>query len=232
MRQRPSLSRCLLLLLVLLPGRRGLAQTPALPPTPAQWAAELRAFARQDSLTPPPARPVLFYGSSSIRKWETLAADFPGQPVLNRGFGGSRFPDANYFFEPLVVRYRPRLVVLYEGDNDIAAGATPEQVYESFLAFDKLMRRHKATRHTPVVFIAIKPSLARWALYPPMQQANSLIREYIAAHPQHLRFAEVGPAMLGADGRPRPELFEADGLHMTRAGYAVWTRVVGAYLSK
>ncbi|WP_375418419.1 SGNH/GDSL hydrolase family protein [uncultured Hymenobacter sp.] len=207
------------------------AQTPARP-DPAQWAAELRAFARQDSRTPPPAAPILFYGSSSIRKWETLAADFPGRPVLNRGFGGSRFPDANYFFEQLVVRYRPRLVVLYEGDNDIAAGATPRQVYESFQTFEKLMRRHEATRRTPLVFIAIKPSLARWALYPRMQEANALIRHYIAAHPQLLRFADVGPPMLGADGRPRPELFEADGLHMTRAGYAVWTRVVGPYVGK
>lgn len=221
-----------LLLLLLLPGRRGLAQPTSLPPDPAQWAAEVRAFARQDSLTPPPAAPVLFYGSSSIRKWTTLAADFPGQPVLNRGFGGSRFPEANYFFEPLVVRYRPRLVVLYEGDNDLAAGATPQQVYESFRAFERLMRGSKTTHRTPVVFIAIKPSLARWALYPQMQAANNLIRQYIVAHPQHLRFADVGPVMLGPDGRPRPELFEADGLHMTGAGYEIWTRVVGQYLGE
>ncbi|WP_375435346.1 GDSL-type esterase/lipase family protein [uncultured Hymenobacter sp.] len=162
--------------------------------------------------------------------WKTLAFDFKGQPVLNRGFGGSRFPDANHFFDKLVVRYQPRQVILYEGDNDIAAGATPAQVYDSFLQFEKLMR--KKLPETALIFLAIKPSLARWSLYPKMQEANSLIKQYIEAHPQQLRFADVGTPMLGPNGQPRPELYLEDGLHMTPAGYEIWTRVVRPYLVK
>lgn len=206
----------------------GYAQT-ATPPA-VQWTTELREFTRQDSLKKPPIASILFYGSSSIRMWETLATDFPNQPALNRGFGGSRFPDAIQLFDRLVVRYRPRQVVLYEGDNDIAAGATPQEVYASFRAFEKLMRQKLPK--SQLVFLSIKPSLARWEFYPKMQEANNLIRQYIKAHPKQLRFVDVGTPMLGADGKPRPELFLEDGLHMTRAGYEIWTQAVRPYIAK
>jgi lysophospholipase L1-like esterase len=201
------------------------AQTSKAPPiNPAQWTDELRAFAQQDSLTAPPARPILFYGSSSIRKWETLAADFPARPVLNRGFGGSRFPDALYFFDRLVVAYNPRQVVLYEGDNDIGSGATPQEVYQSFLAFEKLMQQKLPK--VPLVFLAIKPSPSRWELYPKVQEANRLIREYIVAHPKRLRYLDTATPLLGPNGRPRPQFYVSDSLHMTPTGYEVWKRVV------
>jgi lysophospholipase L1-like esterase len=207
----------------------GYAQTVA-PPASAQWTTELREFARQDSLKKPPIASILFYGSSSIRMWETLATDFPDQPVLNRGFGGSRFPDAIQLFDKLVVRYRPRQVVLYEGDNDIASGAIPQEVYASFRTFEKLMRQKLPK--SQLVFLSIKPSLARWELYPKMQEANNLIRQYIEKHPKRLRFIDVGTPMLGADGKPRPELFLEDGLHMTRVGYEIWTEAVRPVLAK
>lgn len=197
---------------------------------PAQWTNELRAFARQDSLTPPPARPILFYGSSSVRKWETLRQDFPGRPVLNRGFGGSRFPDALYYFDKLVVAYQPRQVVLYEGDNDIGSGASAQEVFQSFLAFEKLMQQKLPK--VPLVFLAIKPSPSRWALYPTVQEANRLIRAYITAHPQRLRFVDTATPLLGPNGRPQPQFYVADSLHMTPAGYTVWKQVVQPALKR
>lgn len=206
-----------------------LAQTNP-PINPQQWANELRAFAQQDSSNPPPKNPILFYGSSSIRKWETLKADFAGQPVLNRGFGGSRFPDALYFFDKLVVAYQPRQVVLYEGDNDIGSGATPQEVFQSFLAFEKLMQQKLP--NVPLVFLAIKPSPSRWALYPKVQEANHLIKNYIEQHPKRLRFVDTATPLLGPNGRPRPQFYVSDSLHMTPAGYTVWKAVVGKGLKR
>ncbi|TGE05228.1 SGNH/GDSL hydrolase family protein [Hymenobacter fodinae] len=209
----------------------GLAQTSKVPPiNPEQWTSELRAFARQDSMSPPPTRPVLFYGSSSIRKWESLSQDFAGRPVLNRGFGGSRFPDAIHFFDRLVVAYNPRQVLLYEGDNDIGAGATPQEIYRSFLTFDSLMRAKLPK--VPLVFLAIKPSPSRWGLYPKVQEANRLIREYIAAHPKRLTYLDTATPLLGSNGKPQPQFYVSDSLHMTPAGYNVWTRVVRKKLKK
>jgi len=228
---RRTFQHCsVVLLLLLLPLLKGAAQMPDQKPNPGQWSAELRAFAQQDSMQQPPVAPILFYGSSSLRMWTTLATDFPGRPVLNRAFGGSRFPDATYFFDKLVVAYQPKQVVLYEGDNDIGAGATPQQVYQSFRVFAELMRR-KLPR-TQLVFLAIKPSLSRWARYPKMQEANKLIRKYIEAHPKQFRFVDVATPLLAPDGKPRPELYREDGLHMTPAGYEIWTRVLEPYLVK
>lgn len=218
---------CLLLVLSVL---SSFGQATIEPINPEQWKGEMQDFSRQDSLQKPPVAPLLFYGSSSVRMWKTLAIDFKGRPVLNRAFGGSRFPDAIHFFDELVVRYRPRQVILYEGDNDIGAGATPAQVYDSFLQFEKLMR--EKLPETELVFLSIKPSIARWASYPKMQEANLLIKQYIEAHPQRLRFADVGTPMLGPNGQLRPELYMKDGLHMTPAGYKIWTQVLRPYLKK
>ncbi|HEX8428928.1 SGNH/GDSL hydrolase family protein [Hymenobacter sp.] len=217
-------------MLLVLTVLKSFSQATTPPLNPDQWKTEIEAFNREDSLRKPPKTPLLFYGSSSVRMWKTLATDFKGRPVLNRGFGGSRFPDASYFFDKLVVRYRPRQVILYEGDNDISAGASPQQVYESFIEFEKQMRLKLPKAE--LIFLSIKPSLARWALYPKMKEANSLIKQYVEAHPKRLRFVDVGTPMLGADGQPRPELYIEDGLHMTPAGYAIWTRVLEPYLKK
>ncbi|RSK42963.1 SGNH/GDSL hydrolase family protein [Hymenobacter perfusus] len=221
---------CASLLLLAVAGSTATAQAQVQPVNPSQWTPELRAFTRQDSLTPPPQRPVLFYGSSSIRKWETLGQDFPGRPVLNRGFGGSRFPDALYYFDKLVVAYNPRQVILYEGDNDIGSGATPQEVFRSFLAFEKLMQQRLPK--VPLVFLAIKPSPSRWALYPQVQEANGLIRAYITAHPKYLHYVDTATPLLGANGRPQPQFYVSDSLHMTPAGYEVWQRAVKPALKK
>ncbi|GGF06759.1 SGNH/GDSL hydrolase family protein [Hymenobacter cavernae] len=193
------------------------------------FANEIAAFAHQDSLLPPPARSIVFTGSSSIRMWTTLAADYPGRPVLNRGFGGSQLSDVNRYFEQLVTRYHPRQVVLYAGDNDINAGVSPEQVVEAFRTFAE--RLHRELPGTRLVFISIKPSLARFAQYGQMQAANKQIQQYTKTH-RWAQFVDVGPAMLGSDGKPRPELFKEDGLHMTSAGYTIWTKTLRPYLAR
>ena len=190
----------------------------------AQWEADIRAFEDEDRRNPPPAGAVLFYGSSSIRFWESVAQDFPDQRVINRGFGGSQMDDALHFMDRVVLPYRPRIIVLYEGDNDLAAGRTPAAIAADYRAFvDTVRHRLPETR---VVFVAIKPSLARWNLVDQIRETNALVQRYVERDPAHLAYADVFTPMLGADGRPRPELFREDGLHMTPAGYALWTGIV------
>ncbi len=199
------------------------------PANPQQWAKEIAAFARQDSLAPMAPGGIVFVGSSSVRGWRTLAADFPGRPVLNRGFGGARMADVNYYFARLVPPYQPRQVVLYAGDNDLAAGYSPTQLVGSFRDFARRLRRELPG--TRLTYLSVKPSPARWALYEPGQVANRRIRRYARWH-RRVEFVDVGTAMLGPDGRPRPELYLGDGLHMTPAGYVLWTRLVAPHLVK
>lgn len=193
------------------------------------WTAEIARFEAQDRAAPPGPGAVVFVGSSSIRLWSTLADDFAGTRVLNRGFGGSRVADATRYAARIVLPYRPRLVVLYAGDNDLAEGRTPADVVADVQAFVAAI--HRTAASTPVVFVSIKPSPARASLLAAMREANALVRAYAARTPR-VRYVDVFDAMLGADGAPRADLFGPDGLHMNARGYALWTRVIAPELRR
>lgn len=197
--------------------------------SPASWSRAIEQLTADDAAHPPRAGGIVFVGSSSIVKWDSLASDFPGENVIKRGFGGSELADSVYYADRIVLPYRPRAVVLYAGDNDLAAGKTPEQVFADFQAF--VAKVHGALPHCRIVYIAAKPSPARWHLREKFQQANALIAAACAKDRERLRFVDVWAAMLGADGKPRTELFVADKLHMNAGGYAIWTPLVKAALS-
>ena len=196
---------------------------------PDTWQAEIRAFEVADRESPPPQGAVLFIGSSSIRLWKNLAEDFPHTNVINRGFGGSCIPDCTRHIEQIVVPYRPRLVVLYAGDNDVAAGRTARQVFGDYREFVHQVRRRLP--RVPIAFISIKPSPSRLAYLEVMREANGLIRGYAAKH-SGLIYIDVFSRMLGPDGKPRPELFGADRLHMNREGYELWKAIIAACLQQ
>ncbi len=210
------------------PGARP-APVVALEPVPdsARFAAEINAFMREDSVTPPPPSPVVFVGSSSIRMWQSLAADFPGLPVLNRGFGGSRMDDVLRYADRIVFHYNPRAIVLYEGDNDLEDGRTPARIAGDVAEF--LQRVRTAEPLTRVVCISVKPSPSRWNLADKVRATNTLLQT-IVAQDTMATYVDVFTPMLGADGRPRPELYLADSLHMTPAGYAIWRDAVAPAL--
>jgi acetyl esterase/lipase len=186
---------------------------------PGQWEPDIQNFEAADRAEPPPARSVVFVGSSSIRAWETLKDDFPGGPVINRGFGGSELNDVVHFADRIVVPYNPRLVVLYAGDNDLAAGKSPTQVFNDFLSFVRII--HQRLPSTRVAFVAIKPSISRWNIVDKVREANRLIRERVRTD-HMLAYVDVFTPMLNKSGQPRQELFLEDGLHMNSQGYAIW----------
>jgi lysophospholipase L1-like esterase len=194
---------------------------------PADWLAEINALTRDDASHPPAVHGIVFVGSSSIRMWDTLALDFPGLPVIRRGFGGSELADSTFYLDRLVLAYRPDTVVLYAGENDINAGKSPETVAGDFRDF--VAKLHAALPATHIIYVGMKPSPARWHLHEKFERGNALIATACAADPR-LTFVDVWPAMLGADGQPRPELFREDKLHMKPAGYAIWVRLLNPLL--
>ena len=193
------------------------AADPVLDPT--RFEAEIRAFEAADRANPPPLGGIVFIGSSSIQNWTSVAADFHGVPVLNRGFGGSTLADVVYYAGRILLPYRPRLVVLYAGDNDLAMGRTPERVVADYQAF--IARVRSTLPAARVVFVSIKPSPSRRAFIPRMRETNERIRGIIARDSLQA-YVDVFTPMLDSGGQPRPELFMADSLHMTRAGYLLW----------
>ena len=185
----------------------------------SRWASAMRDFATLDRLKPPRPGAVIFVGSSSVRLWNGLESQFGNTLVLKRGFGGARLSDCIEHLEQLVVKYRPRLILLYAGDNDLADGNPPREVLRRFVAFaERIQQRLPAAR---LAFISIKPSPARQELLLQVRVTNRLIASYVRGRPG-LAYVDVFDSMLGSDGLPRRELFSPDGLHLNADGYALW----------
>lgn len=194
----------------------------------ARWKESFDLFAAADRLHAPQPGGVLFVGSSSIRLWDSLEQDFQALPVVTkRGFGGSRLSDCSDHVARLVLPYKPRLVIVYAGDNDIAEGATPAEVLTSFKRFVEGV--HRELPETRIAYLSIKPSPLRASLLEQARATNRLIEAYSASVP-NLDYIDIYSKMVDADGRPRPELFGADMLHLNRAGYSLWRREISAHL--
>jgi lysophospholipase L1-like esterase len=194
----------------------------------ARWKADFTAFATADKDHQPADGGVLFVGSSTIRLWNSLADDFRELPVvINRGFGGSTMHDCSLFARDLVVRYKPRLVLVYAGDNDLAEGRTPMQVLESFAHFAGKVRAELPDAR--IAYISIKPSPSREKLMPKMRETNEVIAAYLKRLPNS-EYIDIFTPMLGADGQPRAELFRGDKLHLNEQGYRLWKSVIASHL--
>jgi lysophospholipase L1-like esterase len=189
---------------------------------PDPWEKAILAFEEQDRQQPPPQGAILFVGSSTIRIWD-LKRDFPDLTTINRGFGGSHFADTAHYLDRIVIPYHPKIVVLYAGDNDIAQGKTPEQVFSDFQAIVKGIEQ--ALPDTRLIALSIKPSVARWDKYDKMQQVNAWIADMGKKDPR-IVYVETGKCLLGEDGKPRPDLFLKDGLHLNPQGYALWASIL------
>lgn len=222
---RPILFSCAIagFLLILSPVPRLLAQEKQ---GFERWEDDIAAFERRDAQNPPPENAVLFVGSSSIRLWD-LEMSFPKIETINRGFGGSQIADSVHFADRIVLKHKPRIVVMYAGDNDINAGKSPERVAADFKKFIKTV--HADLPETRILFIAIKPSIKRWALAGKMKQANRRIKKICDTN-DLLAYIDIFTPMLGPDGRPREELFVEDGLHLNETGYQLWADRVAPHL--
>ena len=170
--------------------------------------------------------PVVFYGSSSIRLWESLATDLGDPRIVNLGFGGSTLAACDHFFDRLVVPRRPGSLVVYAGDNDLAGGRSAADIHGSFRSL--LAKVDAFCGPIPFAFLSIKPSLAWWPMIDTIRAANAAIRDDLTRRPRST-YIDIDHAMLGPDGRPRAELFLEDGLHLSPEGYRVWAKRILAH---
>ncbi len=192
-----------------------------------RFADEIQAFAEADKKSSPPSGGILFVGSSSIRLWKTLAEDFPGLPVINRGFGGASISEVLYYADRIILPYKPRLIVLFIGGNDIADGRTPEEVLETFVVLSTLI--HEKLPQTRLAYVSINPTIARWHLDDQIRKTNQLIRDYLEDQ-EGMVFIDSYSKMLSPQGKPRPELLSEDQLHLGPEGYRLWKSIIEPYL--
>jgi lysophospholipase L1-like esterase len=186
------------------------------------WEETIQAFEEWDRKNSFPSDAVLFVGSSSIRMWSTREC-FGQFDVINRGFGGSQISDVNYFTERIVLRYEPKVIVFYVGDNDIAAGKSALRVFEDYKKFTELV--HGKLPETRIIFISIKPSQSRWSVWPVMNEANILIKDF-SEKDGRLFYLDAATPLLTEDGKPNRALFLNDNLHLNSKGYELWTKLL------
>ena len=195
-----------------------------LEPDPARFWAEIKAFQEADILDKPPMGGIVCTGSSSMRMWHPrIQKDLTGLTIVTRGFGGSHYTDVIYYVEELVLKYQPRALLIYEGDNDAAYGKAPNQIFHDFKFLVQRIRQNLPELRFYV--IGSKPSLSRWDIVEQMQAANALIKAYCRKD-SNCTYIDVWPNILGTDGKPRDELFMEDKLHLNSEGYDQWANAI------
>ena len=189
------------------------------------FSNEIAAFAQANDAAPGSPDGTLFLGSSSIRLWDT-GGSFPGRAVLNRGFGGATTPDVLHYYPRLLPRAKPRCILVYVGENDLAAGAAPGEVARNVLTLLKRLRGDYPKAR--IAYLSLKPSPIRWTLWPKMAAVNMTVaaRSRVGG----FDYLDVGSSLLARDGLPDASLFRPDGLHMNARGYGLWTRLVDGWL--
>ncbi|MEO0473850.1 MAG: SGNH/GDSL hydrolase family protein [Bacteroidota bacterium] len=192
---------------------------------PTRFADEIKPFLEESGKKHQGA--IVFTGSSSVRFWKSLAEDFPDKQVINRGFGGSQMSDLIHYHADLIVKYQPKQVFIYEGDNDVSAGKSTREIMKDTRTLVKKLR--KAMPNTPIVFISPKPSVARWNLKSQYEETNATMAAYCQKK-SFLTFVDVWKPMLDESGAVRKDIFVEDNLHMNAAGYDIWAQVIGPYL--
>ena len=163
------------------------------PKGPERWEETIQKLEQADQANPVTSTPILFVGSCLLLYGRILPSIFPGKNILNRGFGGSNFEDLLYYADRVIYPYKPSKVFVYEGDNDIAQGESPEKTLQRAKKLRKKIAR--ALGDTPVVFIAAKPSLARWEMKEDYLAFNSKLKAY-AKKTRPYRYADVWPRLL------------------------------------
>jgi lipoprotein NlpI len=195
-------------------------------PKKEKYASDMEKFAKADVDQPGAADEIVFVGSSTIRLWK-LEKHFPGRKVINRGFGGSTAADAVRHADRLLARPGPAVMVYYEGDNDLGSGRTPIEVANDVSAF--LAKTAARWPRTRVIVLGVKPSILRWHLFDEQRRTNELLAS-VAAKVGNARFVDLGLTQLDPAGRPIPDDYQDDGLHLSEAGYEKWSKALAAIL--
>jgi len=198
---------------------------------PLVWESDIKNFENLDRENMPHQEGILFVGSSSFRFWKNLKDDMKDLPVINRGFGGSKLPDLIHYAHRIILPYKPKIVVIYCGDNDMSVGRL--QSSEEVLGNTKrLIAVIKEKLPAAIIcYVSIKPSPSRMKFWPAMKRANRQIKNYLASQ-KNMVFIDVSSRMFRKDGSLKDELFTWDRIHMRREGYVLWTEIIRPVVAK
>ncbi|MDZ7897309.1 MAG: GDSL-type esterase/lipase family protein [Arcicella sp.] len=193
------------------------------------FISEIKAFERQDSISIPREGQILLAGSSTFRLWTTFQQDLKDFSVINRGFGGSQMSDLNYYFDRIVLKYKPKIILVYEGDNDLNAGENPDSVIREFKGFVQMVK--VKLPNTKIAFCSIRPSLARTAILDKQKSVNQAITKF-SKKKKNVYFIDIQKDFYLPNGQLMQNIFVADKLHLNQKGYEIWAKATRKFLNK
>ena len=192
------------------------------------FAEEVEALQKKyDTLWDPAKETIVFAGSSSIKFWKDLETVFPEHHIVNSGFGGSKASDLLLHTDALILRYKPKQVFLYEGDNDVAGKENVKTIIGTTKKIIAQIKAEDAT--TAIVIIAAKPSIARWHLRRKYKKLNKHFKR-LCNQDAALTYGNVWNIMLNK-GKVKNDIFIEDGLHMNKKGYQLWYTVIAPLIN-
>lgn len=197
--------------------------------TAQKFISEIQAFEKEDSIAMPKSNEILLVGSSSFRIWKEFKEDLVGFPVTNRGFGGSQMSDAIFYFDRIVSKYQPKLILVYEGDNDLNAGKSPETVFNDYKIFAQLAK--EKLPQTKVIFLSVRPSLARIKLKTEQTAFNKSLKKYCKQN-KRFYYMDIQKEFYLPNGELMTDIFLDDKLHLNKKGYEIWTKAIRKVLKK
>jgi len=195
----------------------------------SQWSDAMDAFAAMDASSPPPQGAIVLTGSSSIARWNEQAVEaLAPLSVIPRGFGGSVMEDVLHHLDSVALKYKPRAILIYEGDNDTGAYFVPEE--KIIAQFEEIVAKvHATLPGTRIYVMSVKPSIARWEVWPVAQRVNANLNAVAAADPL-VHYIDAATPFLKSDGQVMTDIFIADGLHLNDKGNEIWGRIIKAAL--
>lgn len=202
-------------------------QTAAFPVT--RFQAEIDAYLKSDSVSPPAAGGIVFVGSSIFRQWTTLAAHMAPLPAFNRAFGGSRTAEVLHYMDRIVLPYRPRFVVYYCGSNDVNGGEPAEAIVDRIVEFHH--RLQAALPGSRMFFVSVIRAPQKRDRWPVVDSINIQVERY-ATEAQNIEFIDVNPLLLDSVGTVRGALYRPDSLHYRPEAYALFADAIRPVLQR
>ncbi|MYA37616.1 MAG: hypothetical protein F4030_05195 [Gammaproteobacteria bacterium] len=213
------------IVLLLLAGQTGLAQQEI---DPTRWESAMQAFDEQDRASPPPEGAIVLTGSSSIARWNDQAASaLAPLTVIARGFGGSTMQEALYHLDRVALRYKPRAILIYEGDNDTWGRIPEDEIVDNFKQI--VAKVHEELPETRVYVMSVKPSVARVDVWPAAQKVNGQLKAIAETDPL-VHYVDAVTPFMKADGTVMTDIFIDDDLHFNTLGNLIWGSTIRAAL--